>query len=61
MSKRDHREAMLIVGSGLLGAVMSKALDFAWPLPLLPAMLLLGLAAVIVYFLALWLLSFIPD
>ena len=61
ISKRDHREAMLIVGSSLLGAVMAKALDLVWLKSLWPAMLTLGIACILVYFLALWILSFLPK
>jgi hypothetical protein len=60
MDKRDFREAMLIVGAGLLGAVMSKALDLSWNMKLIPAMILLLTASVIVFFLAKWLISFLP-
>jgi len=61
MDKRDYREAMLIVGSGLLGAVMAKALDTTWNMSLFPAMGTLLIACIIVFFLAKWLLSFLPK
>ncbi len=61
MDTQDYRESVLIVLAGLLGGVMSKALDLAWSLPLFQSILLLGIASIIVFLLAYWIIKYLPK
>ncbi len=61
MESRDFRESMLIVISGILGAIMAKAVDIAWGASLFAGIFTLLLASILVFFLAHHIIKSLPK